>query len=154
MTRSFDLNALSALEALKKTVDRLRIDFLDEDLARDCAIKAWHLCDHVFKELGSNSQFPDLRALQNHAKYCCSELAYLQVICNETKHANPSKYRGHIEKTNNHWGDFSPDDFDSRDFDTPRLEIKLIDGQTIPYIDVVDRAVGFWSNFFDEYKLR
>ena len=52
MTRSFGLDAPSALEALKTNMERIRGDDLNEDLARDCACKAWHLCEHVFKEPG------------------------------------------------------------------------------------------------------
>ena len=154
MTRSFGLDALSALEELKNTAERFRVDTLNKGLAREFAKLAWHLCDYVFNELGSNTKFAKLPDLQEHAKDCCIELAYLQVICNESKHAKASKHTSLIEKTNHHEGDFSPLDFDSRDFDTSRLEIKLCDGQTIPYIDVVDRAVCFWSKFFDDYELR
>ena len=60
MTRSFSLDATSALEALRTTVKRFRDDDLNVDLARDCAYKAWHLCDHVSKALGPNSPFASL----------------------------------------------------------------------------------------------
>ena len=41
MTRSFGLDASSALEAFKTTVEKFEDDNLNEDLARDCGIKAW-----------------------------------------------------------------------------------------------------------------
>ena len=41
----------------------------------------------------------------------------------------------------------------SRGFDISRLEIELLDGQRIMFNDVVDRAVGFWSKFFDDNGL-
>lgn len=152
MSRSFGLDALTALVAFKNAVERFRDDILNEDLARDCAIKAWHLCDYAFKELDSKSQFYKLKNLKKHVKDCCPELAYLQDVCNASKHVEIT-YPSNIDETNHYRGDFCPKDFDSRDFDTSRLEIKLSDDQTIPYIYVVDRAVDFWSKFFDDYEL-
>ena len=77
MTRSFGLDAASALKALKTASERFQNDDLNEDLARDCAIKAWQLCDHVFNALGSTPRFATLGGLQNHVKHTCPELAYL-----------------------------------------------------------------------------
>ena len=94
MTRSFGLDASSALEALKATVEKFEDDDLNEDLARDCAIKAWHLCDHVFIALGSNSKFPNLKDLKYHVIRNYPELSYLKDICNESKHAEITKYKG------------------------------------------------------------
>ena len=48
MSRSFGLDAPTALQALKDTVGRFKTDLLNEDLARDCAFKAWQLCDHAY----------------------------------------------------------------------------------------------------------
>ena len=149
MTRSFGLDAPSALEALKTNMERIRGDDLNEDLARDCACKAWHLCEHVFKALGSNSQFPKLKDLKDHVRRSCPELGYLQDICNESKHGEITRYTPRINEAEFRDGDFSPQDFDPHDFDVPRLEIELLGGQTVFLLDVVDRAVGFWSDFFE-----
>ena len=59
-----------------------------------------------------------------------------------------------IDETRHHAGDFSRDDFDSRDFDLSRLEIKLPDGQTVLFDDTVDSAVDFWSKFFDDHGIK
>ena len=152
MTRSFGLNAPSALEALKSNVERFKDDDLDEDLARDCACKAWHLCDHVSKALGPNSPFPTLKELQDHVRGVCPELAYLQDICNESKHAEITRYVARIKEARHHRGDFSSKDF-SRDFDISCLEIELLGGQTVWFLDVVGRAVGFWSDFFEKHGI-
>ena len=148
MTRSFGLDAASALKALKTASERFQNDDLNEDLARDCAIKAWQLCDHVFNALGSTSRFATLRGLQDHVKHTCPELAYLQDICTESKHGKISRYTPRISEARFHGGAFSH--AFSRGFDISRLEIKLPGGQTIFFNDVVDRAVDFWSNFFDD----
>ena len=149
MTRSFGLDAASALAAFKTASERFKNDDLNEDLARDCAVKAWQLCDHVFNALGSTSRFATLRGLQDHVKHTCPELAYLQDICTESKHGKISRYTPRISEARFHDGDFSSHDF-SRDFDISCLEIKLPGGQTIFFNDVVDRAVDFWSKFYDD----
>ena len=150
MTRSFGLDAHSALQAFAAAVKRLKYDALNEDLARDCAIKAWHLGDHVFKVLSSSAQFKDLGALQNHVREACPELAYLQEICIESKHAELRKYEPRTDTAKFRGGDFSHLDFDPHDFDTDRLEINLTGGRTMLFSDAVDRALCFWSTFFDD----
>ena len=148
MTRSFGLDAPSALKAFRSTVERLKDDDLNVDLARDCAGKAWHLCDHVYKALGSSSEFTRLGEFQKHVRGACPELSYLQDICVESKHAVIKLYAPSIDAACFHRGDFSRD-FSSEDFDTSRLEVVLRQGQRVLFNEVVDRAVEFWSGFLD-----
>ena len=152
MIRSFGLDASSALEALKRAVEKFKDDDLNALLARECSNIAWHLCDHVFKALGSRSRFATLRDLQDHVKLTCPELAYLQDICTETKHGEITRYQPEIIEARHHSGAFS--DAFSHDFDISRLEIKLRDGRTFLFNDVVDRAVAFWSKFFDDNEVK
>ena len=86
---------MTALGALQASAARLRNDDLNEDLARDCACKAWQRCDHAFRALKGIS-FGDLGRLQDHVRGRCAELAYLQDICIESKHGRISRY-GHLE---------------------------------------------------------
>ena len=148
MTRSFGLDAASALEVLKAASERFKNDDRNKDLARDCAIKAWQLCDHVFNALGSTSRFTTLGGLQEHVRNTCPELAYLQDICTASKHGEDLRYPARIDDTRVQDGAFSH--AFSRGFDISRLEIKLPGGQTIFFNDVLDRAVDFWSKFFDD----
>ena len=153
MTRSFGLDAASAFKSLKTASERFKNDDLNEDLARDYAIKAWQLCDHVFKALGSTSRFATLGGLQDHVKHTCPELAYLQDICTESKHGEISRYTPRIDEAKFHDGDFDPQDFDPHDFAVARLEIKPAGGQPILFGDVVDCVVNFWSKFFDDNRI-
>ena len=148
MTRSFGLDAASALKALKTASERFNNDDLNEDLARDCAIKAWQLCDHVFNALGSTSQFATLGDLQDRVKHTCPELAYLQDICTESKHGKISRYTPRITEARFQGGAYSH--AYSRGYDISRLQIELPGGQTIFFNDVVDRAVDFWPKYFDD----
>ena len=134
MTCSFGLDAASALEALEIASEKFKNDDLNKDLARDCAIKAWQLCDHVFNALGSTSRFATLGGLQDHVRHTCPELAYLQDICTASKHGNISRYTPRINETRVQGGAFSH--AFSRGFDISRLEIKLLGGQTIFFNDV------------------
>ena len=151
MTRSFGLTATAAREALRTAVKRFGGDDLNEDLARECACKAWHLCDHAYQALGSNSPFASLDKLQAHARHACPELAYLQDICTESKHVVITKYKPSIKEARHHRGAFSRDFSD--DFDTSRLEIELLDGRTISFHDAIRRAADFWSNFFKKHGI-
>ena len=153
MKRSFGLDALSGLEALQSAVERFKKDDLNVDLARDCAGKAWHLCDHVFKALGANSGFTKLSELQAHVRRACPELAYLQDICTESKHAEITRYVPRIDEARVHIGDFAREDFCSDDFDTSRLEIGLPGGRKFSFKKVVGRTVDFWSEFLDTHGI-
>ena len=151
MSRSFGLDAPSALEALRDAVERFDDDDLNEDLARDCALKAWQLCDHVFVALGQGNPFPNLRALQDHVRAACPELGYLQDICIESKHGRISSYAPRIVEARFQGGAFSR--AFSRDFDVCRLEIELPGGQAVWFIDVIERAAAYWSQFFEDHGL-
>ena len=148
MTRSFGLDAPSAFKALRITVTRFNHDDLNEDLARDCACKAWHLCDHVFNVAGFNSRFKKLKDFQDYVKDSCIELAYLQDICNESKHAVITKYPPGIKATRRHKGGFSRGF--SIGFNISCLEIELLDGHTVSFNKVIGSAVDYWSKFFEE----
>ena len=151
MTLSFGLEATSAPEALRINVKRFQDDDLNEDLARDCAVKAWHLCDHVCIALGANSPFADLGELKEHVKGACAELGQLQAIWNATKHGKITRCTPRIVAARFHGGDYNSDF--RRDFDISCLEIELCGGQTVMFLDVIDRAMDFWSDFFEEHGL-
>ena len=154
MSHSFDLDAPSALENLKATVEALKVDSLNTDIARTCALQAWHLCEHVFYTLHPESSNNCLRDFQKRIKSECLELSYMQDICNATKHARISNYDPHTQATRvQENGDFHHDDFDPHDFDTPRLAVELHNGQLILFIDVADAAVNFWSSLFDKHGI-
>ena len=157
MTRSFGLDAPSALQALtddaRKLTDGELADDLNVVLARDCAIKAWHLCEHAFQVESVTDRFPTLRSLQDHVKEHCPDLAYLQEVCNETKHGWIRKPDPCVADTWPHPGDFSARDWDPGDFDTPELRVELVDGHVLSYRAVLQRVVVFWQDFFRQYGI-
>ena len=68
-----------------------------------------------------------------------------QDICNESKHGEITRYVANVKEARHHRGAFSS--AFSHDFDISRLEIELDGGQALLFLDVVDRAVRFWSDF-------
>ena len=153
MSLSFDLTASSALQALRDAADTYKRGELNAERARECAQKAWHLCDHFFHEAGPTSGFPDLRSLQDNVKRACPELGYLQDICVASKHARIMKYKPSVADTHKLDGDFCREDFDAHDFSVPRLEVTLSDGHQLLFDDLLDCAVSFWTHFFRRYGL-
>ena len=153
MTLSFGLTASSALQELRTRAGAFRRYVLNDALARDCAEKAWHLCDHFFHEAGSNSTFPDLGSLQDHVRQACPELGYLQDICIASKHAKITRYPPSITEARKLDGDFCREDFDKNDFNVPRLEITVADGPQLLFDDVLERAVAFWTQFFRNHGI-
>lgn len=154
MTRSFGLDAPSAFEALRTAAKRFKENDLDADLARDCAGKAWHLCDHVLKVRRPDFTLQDLKEFQRQVRVACPDLGYLQDICIESKHAEITKYSPSIDEARVHTGDFSSEDFCGDDFDTSRLEISLPGGETVLFSDALDRAAEFWSAYLERHRIR
>ena len=107
---------------------------------RPCVQGAW--CECAIREA---------RALPEHVRKVCPELAYLQDVCTESKHAEITRYPPRIDAARLHPGDFSSEDFCSEDFDTSRLEIVLREGRRLSFSAVIERAVEFWSDFMDAH---
>ena len=153
MTLTFGQDAPSRLAALKNAAERFGGDYLNKDLAGDCAIKAWHLSDHVFQALGSTLPFAKVESFQSHVKAACPDLAHLQVICNADKHGDVLRHTGEIAGTGEHLGDFDRNDFNPRDFDTDCLKIVLTSGREVSFDKVLDSALQFWSQFFRDHGI-
>lgn len=151
MTRSFDLDARTALAELQRAMEEFRSNDLDDALARNVAVKAWHLGDHAFKALGTRSGFDSLPQFQNHVRDECPELAWLQDVCIETKHGEITRYPPRIHAARLHRGSFSRGF--SRGFDVSRLEISFPDGQKVWFIDAAERALEFWWRFLEDNGL-
>ena len=151
MSRSFGLDAETALQELREEFDLFRKDSLDRKLARECATKAWHLCDHVFDGHGAILPFNGLDEFQEHVRNACPELAHLQVVCNASKHGDNLRRTGRVRRANRRGGAVSQ--AFSRAFDISRLEIELNDGTTIDFEDAMEAAVAYWVGFFSRHQL-
>lgn len=148
MTLSFGLTASSALQELSANADIFKRDELNEALARECAQKAWHLCEHFFNEAGPASGFKELSSLRRHVLKVCPNLIYLRDICIASKHGKITRHTPTIGEARYRGGSFCREDFDPHDFDVPRLEITLPDGKKLLFDDVLESVVVFWTKFF------
>ena len=151
MSRSFGLDAETALQELREEFERFRKDSLDRKLARECAMKAWHLCDHVFSEHGTSLSFNELGDFQEHVRNACPELAHLQVVCIASKHGENLRRTGRVRRAYRRGGAFSQ--AFSRGFDISRLEIELTDDTTVDFEDAMEAAVAYWDGFFSRHGL-
>ena len=93
-------------------------------------------------------------AFQQHVRDACPALACLQDICTESRHAEMTRQRPSIDEARCHADDSSSGDFCSEDFDTPRLEIVLLDGRKLTFAAALDSAIGFWSSFLGSSRNR
>lgn len=153
MTLTFGQNAPSRLAALKSAAERFKADYLNKGLAGDCAIKAWHLVEHVFQERKSSLAFDKCKDFRNHVMDACPDLAHLKVICDAAKHGDAIRQTGEIADTREHQGDFDRNDFDPADFDTDCLQIVLTNGKEVSFDDALDSALRFWSQFFRDHGI-
>ena len=146
MSRSFGLDADGAFKELLQVQERFKNDDLNTQLARDCALNAWRLVDYFFNELPDDSKFKSLNAFKQHIRSICPELAYLQDVCNESRHGVITKYKPCVDETKMHRGRFTRGF--SRGFDISRLVIILNDGcAKVDFEDALDQAVRFWTKY-------
>ena len=133
-------------------VHRLQQDDTNQDLARDCACKAWHLCDHAYRALAPGSAFSSLAELQKYVRDECPGLGYLQDICTESKHGKITQYPPQIEEARLHRGAFSRGF--SRGFDISFLGVRPRgEGGSLHFSDIASRAVVYWRAFFEDHEI-
>ena len=92
------------LSALKKEAAAFQKDPLNTELANQCAIDAWSLCDWVFKEYGTKLGLEKLDQLQTHMKQQCPQLAFFQDVANASKHKEITKYVPRLKEAKDHHG--------------------------------------------------
>jgi hypothetical protein len=134
------------LEQIQSDFQCFENDDVNADLALRISQGVWHMCDWVFKEHGNRLGFQKLGDFQASILKRCPEIVYLRDICIETKHAEITRTRPTISSAVYHGGAFSSDF--SRDFDISRLELTLVDGTKLWFIDIAKIAVDFWSGYF------
>ena len=150
MTRAFGLDTpASSFEAIKEGAGRFKREPLDAWLACCCALHAWHLSEQVPALGEPPSDEPKSRYRKSRYRIACPALGHLQDICNTFKHTNLT-YQPRIESAEFEDGEFDPRDFDPHDFYTPRLAVKLPDGASVLFDDILDEAMDYWATLLGE----
>jgi hypothetical protein len=152
MGQSFYSNSRELLESLQWKITAFQKSSLDVDLAFDCAVRAWSLCDWVHAEFGSRLGYPSLGTLQGDARRECPQLEYLQDLATASKHKIIKGYVSKTHKADLHRGAFDARAF-SRGFDVSRLRLLLRDGAQIDLEDALVAVERFWVGFFTKHKL-
>jgi hypothetical protein len=135
------------LHALKERADAFEKDPLNSELANQCAIDAWSLCDWVFKDHGARLGMQTLKDLQSSMKAMCPNLALLQDVANASKHKNITTYIPRLKEAKNHHGAFQRDAFSSA-FDVSALVLVGDDGSEIWFDDVLKDVIRHWDDYF------
>jgi len=146
-TRNFGLDSTTLLQSLEEGWEQLNTDPLNKQIARQCAINAWHMCDQLQVQTDKKQQFRNLRELQDHVKTVCPELAYMQDICIESKHAQITRHPPSILSAELYKGDFCPLDFDRKDWNVSRLKITTSDNNEVDFLDALGCVIQFWRTY-------
>ena len=132
------------LEELRETISDLKNNPVNPRLARYAAIVAWSMCDWVAKELKEPVQHDQI-------KEQCPALGYLQELANIVKHRELRPSNSPILNAADRTGAFSCGF--SRDFDIVRLELTLEDGTTLWFEEIIQQALEFWEQYFEDKGL-
>jgi hypothetical protein len=155
------------IENSKGFFDKLCDEYNDFDKAHlnprfaiNCAITSWHLTDWAyqeffkkderFKESKENGKtISGLSKYQEFLKASCSELEYMRMITNGSKHCKVNQKHRTVVST----GDFSPYDFSRHDWDVPRFVIVNEINEEIDFERLLLKTITFWESYLgDLYK--
>lgn len=145
-------NSRDLLNALNEKATAFKKDPLNTELANQCAIDAWSLCDWIFKEYGSRLGFQSLKNLQASMKSICPNLALLQDVSNASKHKEITKYRPLLKEAKKHPGAFQRNAFSSA-FDVSALVLVREDLSETWFDEVLEDVVRFWNDYFVRNQL-
>ena len=101
------------LNVLHQKADAFRGDPLNQELANQCAIDAWSLCDWVFEEHGQRLGFKKLGDFQSSMRTMCTSIEFLQDIANASKHKVITHYVPRLKEAKAHQGAFDRNMFSS-----------------------------------------
>ena len=146
---SFDIRTpVDFFQKLKEDYSEFTKDKTSSKLASDCAVKAWHLAEWIYKEYNASlcTQFPSFFSYQQNIKLKCPSLQYMQDISNGTKHFTITKYSPSVKNTELHKGAFS--NAFSRAFDISVLVIELSNGTKLYFEDEIEKVIDYWESYF------
>lgn len=165
MIENFNPNNSFEIKNSKDFFEKLRDEYNDFDRAHlnprhaiNCAITSWHLTDWTYQEFfKSDSKFQDskegkkkisgLSKYQEHIKTQCSELEYMRMITNGSKHCKINKEDQTVVSS----GDFSPYDYDRNDYNVPRfIIINEVNSEELDFESLLLKTIDFWKIFLDD----
>jgi hypothetical protein len=136
------------LNALKEKADAFEKDPLNSELANQCAIDAWSLCDWVFKDLGARLGIHTLTELQSSMRAMYPNLALLQDVANASKHKDITLYEPRLKEAKNHLGAFERGAFSPTAFNVSALVLVGKDDSEIWFDDALKDVIRHWDDYF------
>lgn len=137
------------LRALKEKAITFAKTPLDTELANQCAIDAWSLCDWVFKEHGKRFGVQKLDQFQAQMKQQCPLLSLFQDVANASKHREITKYVPRLKEAKHHVGAFDRNSFQSSAFNVSALVLVDINGSEIWFDEALNDVINHWEHFFE-----
>lgn len=146
-------NSTDVLHALKEKAAVFSKSPLNGELANQCAIDAWALCDWIFKEHGRKLGLQKLVDFQKDMKTQCPSLALFQDVANATKHRDVTRYVPKLKEAQSHDGAFDRDAFQADAFDVSALVLVVADGTEIWFDNALQEVIHHWEQFFADHKI-
>lgn len=134
------------LEQLLEQYEDFKSDDTSIRKANDLSINSWHIIDWIFEEFKNihlTSSIGDFRATLYPL---CQSLKIMHDIANSAKHSELTRPKAAIKEIRKHLGPFSS--VFSREFDQTILEIEMLDGSVIYFVDEIEKVIEFWKDYF------
>jgi hypothetical protein len=146
---SFDIQtSVFFFNDLKEEYAVYRENIISSRIAINCALRAWHLTEWIYKEYNLCTQFFEIHLYQKHIKSECPSLQIMQDISNGSKHFMITKYPPHVKNTELQEGCYDPNYYHRDYYDVPALKIELKDGRTLYFEDEIQNVMDYWENYF------
>ncbi len=160
-SNSFEIkNSKGFFKKLQDEYNDFDKEHLNPRFAINCAITSWHLTDWTYQEFFKNDErFQDskenkktlsgLSKYQEFIKASCSELEFMRMITNGSKHCKVNQsHRTIITK-----GDYSPYDYSRHDYAVPIFVVTNEINEEINFEKLLLRTINFWERFLEDlYK--
>lgn len=146
-------SSADVLKVLKEKAIAFEHDPLNEELANQCAIDAWSLCDWVFNEHGTKLGIQKLSQLQAQMKQECPFLSLFQDVANASKHKEITLYAPRLKEAKSHRGAFNRGIFDNAIFDVSELILISVDNSKVLFEHALKDVINHWEHYFAKNHL-
>jgi len=159
-SNSFEIeNSKGFFKKLQDEYNDFDKEHLNPRFAINCAITSWHLTDWTYQEFfKTDLRFQDSREggrnvsglskYQEFLKIQCSELEYMRMVTNGSKHCKVNQSNRTVVSV----GDFSPYDYCRNDYLVPRFVIVSDNNsEELDFETLLMKTINFWETFLKEF---
>ncbi len=138
-------NTTEYFQSLADEFSAFKANDLDEGRALNCAVRAWHISEWVYREFNLQSSQGTIQQYQKKLAQDHDYLSFMHDVANGFKHCTLSRPLSNIEDSALHPGAFSADF--NFDFDVSRLVLTLADGSERVFLIEVEKAIEYWRAY-------